>query len=331
MLQAMNTGHDGSLTTIHANSPRDALYRLDTMVAMADLNIPDRAVRQQVASAVNLVVQLTRLSDGQRRVTAISEITGMEQDVITMQDIYLFERTGLKPDGRVSGVFSATGIRPKCAQRAARPPASRWRPRCSSTGWWWSRGRSWFSSSRPSSWRCRWCSAPTGVVVLRPEAADRIDRRGAAAQLQGADTSRAGSSCAEAAEPHSAARPAATPAEGDGRSHRAAARRSRPEDDGGRLHADAASSRAQPWRSLVWMLTGMYSAAALAGAVGAFAAVSRDQPQAHGAAAHVRRAVSRGHRSHLAGAARRPRLHHRPRHGRGRDSRAGRPGVPAPL
>jgi pilus assembly protein CpaF len=119
MLQAMNTGHDGSLTTIHANSPRDALYRLDTMVAMADLNIPDRAVRQQVASAVNLVVQLTRLSDGHRRVTAVSEITGMEQDVITMQDIYLFEKTGMKPDGRVTGVFKATGIRPKCAQQLA--------------------------------------------------------------------------------------------------------------------------------------------------------------------------------------------------------------------
>jgi pilus assembly protein CpaF len=119
MLQAMNTGHDGSLTTIHANSPRDALYRLDTMVAMADLNIPDRAVRQQVASALNLVVQLTRMSDGRRRVTAISELTGMEQDVITMQDIYLFERTGLRPDGRVTGVFRATGIRPKCAQQLA--------------------------------------------------------------------------------------------------------------------------------------------------------------------------------------------------------------------
>ena len=117
MLQAMNTGHDGSLTTIHANSPRDALYRLDTMVAMADLNIPERAVRQQVASAVNVVVQLTRLSDGNRRVTAISELTGMEQDVITMQDIYVFDRSGVTPDGRVSGVFRATGIRPKCAQQ----------------------------------------------------------------------------------------------------------------------------------------------------------------------------------------------------------------------
>ncbi len=119
MLQAMNTGHDGSLTTIHANSPRDALYRLDTMVAMADLNIPARAVRQQVASAVHVVVQLTRLSDGRRRVTAISEITGMEQEVITMQDIYLFDRTGITPEGRVTGAFRATGIRPKCAQQLA--------------------------------------------------------------------------------------------------------------------------------------------------------------------------------------------------------------------
>jgi pilus assembly protein CpaF len=115
MLQAMNTGHDGSLTTIHANSPRDALHRLDTMVAMANLNIPDKAVRQQVAAAVHLVVQLTRLSDGKRRVTAITEITGMEQDTITMQDIYLFDRTGLSPDGKVGGTFRATGIRPKCA------------------------------------------------------------------------------------------------------------------------------------------------------------------------------------------------------------------------
>ena len=119
MLQAMNTGHDGSLTTIHANSPRDALYRLDTMVAMANLNIPDRSVRQQISSAVNLLIQISRMADGTRKVTAISEITGMEQDVITMQDIYLFERTGVKPDGRVTGVFRATGIRPKCAQQLA--------------------------------------------------------------------------------------------------------------------------------------------------------------------------------------------------------------------
>ena len=119
MLQAMNTGHDGSLTTIHANSTRDALYRLDTMVAMANLNIPEKAIRQQVASAINVVAQLTRLSDGRRRVTAISEITGMEQGVITMQDIFLFERTGLTPEGRVEGHFRATGIRPKCAQQLA--------------------------------------------------------------------------------------------------------------------------------------------------------------------------------------------------------------------
>src|SRR5262249_35801617 len=94
MLQAMNTGHDGSLTTIHANSPRDALYRLDTMVAMANLNIPDRAVRQQVSSAIDILVQITRLADGTRKVSAISEITGMEGEVITMQDIFLFEKTG---------------------------------------------------------------------------------------------------------------------------------------------------------------------------------------------------------------------------------------------
>jgi pilus assembly protein CpaF len=115
MLQAMNTGHDGSLTTIHANSPRDALYRLDTMIAMANLNIPERAVRQQIASAINLIIQVTRMSDGTRKVTAVSEITGMEQDVITMQDIFVFERTGLRPDGKVCGRFRATGIRPKCS------------------------------------------------------------------------------------------------------------------------------------------------------------------------------------------------------------------------
>jgi pilus assembly protein CpaF len=115
MLQAMNTGHDGSLTTVHANSPRDALYRLDTMVAMANLNIPERAVRQQISSAINLLIQITRLADGARRVTAISEVTGMEQDVITMQDIFVFERTGMTPEGKVTGRFRATGIRPKCS------------------------------------------------------------------------------------------------------------------------------------------------------------------------------------------------------------------------
>ena len=119
MLQAMNTGHDGSLTTIHANSTRDALYRLDTMVAMANLNIPEKAIRQQIASAVNLIVQVSRMSDGTRKVTAISELTGMEGEVITMQDIFVFERTGITQEGRVRGRFRATGIRPKCTERLA--------------------------------------------------------------------------------------------------------------------------------------------------------------------------------------------------------------------
>src|SRR6187397_2608238 len=117
MLQAMNTGHDGSLTTIHANTPRDALHRLDTMVAMANLNIPDKAVRQQIASAVNLVIQINRMSDGTRKVTSVSEITGMEQDVITMQEIFSFKKVGVNESGKVMGHFRATGIRPKCAEK----------------------------------------------------------------------------------------------------------------------------------------------------------------------------------------------------------------------
>jgi pilus assembly protein CpaF len=117
MLQAMNTGHDGSLTTVHANSQRDALYRLDTMVAMANLNIPERAIRQQIASAVNLIVQVSRMADGTRKVTGISEITGMEGDVITMQDIFVFERVGIGAGGKVIGRFRASGIRPKCTDR----------------------------------------------------------------------------------------------------------------------------------------------------------------------------------------------------------------------
>ena len=119
MLQAMNTGHDGSLTTVHANSPRDALYRLDTMVAMANLNLPERAIRQQIASAVNFIVQVGRQSDGTRKIVAISEITGMERDVITLQDIFVFERTGLREDGKVCGRFKATGIRPKASEHIA--------------------------------------------------------------------------------------------------------------------------------------------------------------------------------------------------------------------
>jgi pilus assembly protein CpaF len=119
MLQAMNTGHDGSLTTVHANSQRDALYRLDTMVAMANLNIPERAIRQQISSAINLIVQVSRMADGTRKVTGISEITGMEGDVITMQEIFVFERSGIGPNGKVLGRFKATGIRPKCSDRIA--------------------------------------------------------------------------------------------------------------------------------------------------------------------------------------------------------------------
>src|SRR5688572_20473851 len=119
MLQAMNTGHDGSLTTIHANSPRDALYRIDTMVAMADLNIPDKAVRQQVASALNVVIQISRMADGTRKVTSIAEVTGMEQDVITMQEIFTFAKSGLDQTGKMMGLFKASGIRPKCAEQLA--------------------------------------------------------------------------------------------------------------------------------------------------------------------------------------------------------------------
>ena len=119
MLQAMNTGHDGSLTTVHANSARDALHRLDTMVAMANLNIPERAVRQQIVSAVQLVVHVSRMADGTRKVTSIAEITGMEGEMISMQDIFLFDRTGISAEGRVCGRFRASGIRPRCSERLA--------------------------------------------------------------------------------------------------------------------------------------------------------------------------------------------------------------------
>jgi len=113
MLQAMNTGHDGSLTTIHANSPRDTLSRLEVMVSMGNSNMTPLTVRQQVASAVQLLVQTARLSDGTRRVVAIAEVTGMEVDVITLEDIFVFQKRGIDPDGRVVGRFAATGIRPK--------------------------------------------------------------------------------------------------------------------------------------------------------------------------------------------------------------------------
>src|SRR5947207_882426 len=117
MLQAMNTGHDGSLTTVHANTPREALARLETMIQMTGMRLSDRAMRQQIASAINLVVQVARLQDGSRRVTSISEITGMEGDTITMQEIFLFERSGLDKDGRVLGRFRTTGIRPRFADK----------------------------------------------------------------------------------------------------------------------------------------------------------------------------------------------------------------------
>ncbi|MEZ5354121.1 MAG: CpaF family protein [Bryobacteraceae bacterium] len=113
MLQAMNTGHDGSLTTIHANSPRDGVSRLEVMVSLANSNMQLVSIRQQIASAVNLIVQASRLSDGSRRVISITEVTGMEGEVITLQDIFVFEKRGLNPEGKVVGRFAATGIRPK--------------------------------------------------------------------------------------------------------------------------------------------------------------------------------------------------------------------------
>jgi pilus assembly protein CpaF len=117
MLQAMNTGHDGSLTTIHANSPRDAISRLETMVAMSDLNIPERAIRNQIASAIDVVVQVSRLSDGTRKIISIAEITGMEGEIVTMQEIFIFRKRGIRETGEVLGDFVPSGIRPKFAER----------------------------------------------------------------------------------------------------------------------------------------------------------------------------------------------------------------------
>jgi pilus assembly protein CpaF len=117
MLQAMNTGHEGSMATVHANTPRDALGRVENMVNMAGLNLPIKAVRQQISSAIWIVIQALRLTDGKRKVTSIQEITGMEGDIITMQEIFTFEQTGMSADGTVQGHFRATGIRPKFAER----------------------------------------------------------------------------------------------------------------------------------------------------------------------------------------------------------------------
>jgi len=117
MLQAMNTGHEGSMTTIHANTPRDAISRLESMVAMGNLNMPEKSVRQQIASALTIVVQATRMSDGTRKVTSISEITGMEENVISMQEIFSFNRKGIGPDGKVIGAFVPSRIRPRFLER----------------------------------------------------------------------------------------------------------------------------------------------------------------------------------------------------------------------
>jgi pilus assembly protein CpaF len=117
MLQAMNTGHEGSMTTVHANTPRDALTRLENMAGMAGLNLPPKAMRQQISSALTAVIHIARLSDGKRKITSIQEITGMESDIITMQEIFTFEQKGVAPDGTVVGHFRATGIRPKFVDR----------------------------------------------------------------------------------------------------------------------------------------------------------------------------------------------------------------------
>ena len=117
MLQAMNTGHDGSLTTIHANSPRDALSRLETMVAMSNLNLPETAIRRQIAAALDVVVQMSRMSDGTRKIVRIAEITGMEGEMVTMQDIFAFHKRGIRENGEVLGDFLPTGIRPQFSER----------------------------------------------------------------------------------------------------------------------------------------------------------------------------------------------------------------------
>jgi pilus assembly protein CpaF len=117
MLQAMNTGHEGSMTTIHANTPRDALSRLESMVAMGNMGLPERTVRQQIASALTIVVQCARLSDGTRKVMNVSEITGMDENIISMHDIFTFVKKGIGPNGNVIGAFRPTGIRPKFLER----------------------------------------------------------------------------------------------------------------------------------------------------------------------------------------------------------------------
>jgi pilus assembly protein CpaF len=113
----MNTGHEGSLGTIHSNSPRDGLSRLETMILMSGTNLPNRAMREQIANALDVIVQVQRLADGTRRVVSITEVTGMEGDIVTTQEIYRFRRKGVTPEGRIVGAFEASGIRPLFAER----------------------------------------------------------------------------------------------------------------------------------------------------------------------------------------------------------------------
>jgi pilus assembly protein CpaF len=119
MLQAMNTGHEGSMTTVHANTPRDALARLESMIAMAGVDLPMKAARTQVASAIGVIVQANRLSDGTRKLTSIQEITGMEGETVALQEIFSFKQTGVSSTGAVEGYFSASGVRPRCWDRLA--------------------------------------------------------------------------------------------------------------------------------------------------------------------------------------------------------------------
>jgi pilus assembly protein CpaF len=117
MMQAMNTGHEGSISTVHANSPRDGLARIENMILMANLDLPSRAIREQIASALHVIIQVSRFSDGTRKVTHVSEVSGMEGQVVTMQDIFRYEQTGIDSEGRVRGAFRSTGIRPRFAER----------------------------------------------------------------------------------------------------------------------------------------------------------------------------------------------------------------------
>ena len=117
MLQAMNTGHDGSITTLHANAPRDALRRLETMILMASGNLTDKAMREQIGSAINVIIQTARLSDGSRKIINVTEVTGMEGDTVTLQDIFIYKKFGIGENGQVIGAFEATGIRPKFVDR----------------------------------------------------------------------------------------------------------------------------------------------------------------------------------------------------------------------